>query len=103
MCVPCQGEFCAQISLGNTGSREGDSQREKCKQYFPRTRDPFSHTVSTGVSVVWILVWSLVLRVSETHCKVWIRNRMCSGCFRKIIIASACGSNWKRMVRGWDG
>lgn len=50
-------EFCSQIILENTGSRDCDSQRAKCKQYFPMTRDPFPHKIYTGVSVLWILVW----------------------------------------------
>ena len=33
----------------------------------------------------------------------WIRHRECSACFRKIILASTCGSNWRRMHRGGMG
>ena len=54
---PAKREFCSQIILGNTGSRGCDSYRAKCKQYFPMTRDPFSHKICTGVSVLWMLVW----------------------------------------------
>lgn len=37
---PAKREFCSQIILGNTDSRDCDSQRAKCKQLFPHDQRP---------------------------------------------------------------
>lgn len=56
MCFLQKGSFTVKLSLGNTGSRTDDSPRKEYKQYFPITRNPFSHPASIRVIVPQISV-----------------------------------------------
>lgn len=40
-----QKEFCGQMSLGNSGSREGNSPRKEFKQYSLGPETPSPHSI----------------------------------------------------------